>query len=306
MAKPDLSVRIGSLTMQNPVTVASGTYGYGAEYADYCDPCALGGIFLKGLTLEERRGNIPQRLVETPSGLLNAIGLQNVGFERFVKEKVPYLEKLDTTIFANICGSRIEDYVELARKLADIDCVHGAELNISCPNVKAGGMAFGCHGPSTEEITRRVREAWPRTLVVKLSPNVTDIQETARAAETAGADAIAVANTFVGMAIDLQEERPKLGNVTGGLSGPAVKPLALRLVWQCAAAVQIPIIGQGGISTWQDAAEFILAGASAISIGTANFVDPRAPVDILTGLEQWLRDKGRSSLYEAVGALKIP
>lgn len=301
----DMEVQIGDLRMKNPVTVASGTYGYGTEYADFYDPSLVGGIFLKGLTLEEREGNAPQRLVETPSGLLNAIGLQNVGYERFIKEKVPKLREIDTTIFANICGSTIEDYVELARRLADVPEVHGAELNISCPNVKHGGMAFGCIPESTEEIVKAVREVWPRTLVVKLSPNVTDITATARAAEAAGADALAVVNTFVGMAIDIRTRRPKLGNVTGGLSGPAVKPMALRMVMQCARVVDIPIIGQGGISSWQDAAEFLIAGAGALCVGTANFTNPTAPIDILTGLTAWLEEQKCQSLNEVVGSLRM-
>ena len=300
----DLSISLGPLRLKNPVTVASGTYGYGTEYADFYDPSLLGAIFLKGLTLEPRLGNPPQRLVETPSGLLNAIGLQNVGFSRFLSEKVPALAGMDTAVIANICGSTIEDYVELAAKLAEVAEVDAAELNISCPNVRHGGMAFGCVPESTAQITRAVREAYPKPLIVKLSPNVTDITQTARAAESAGADALAVVNTFVGMAIDIRTRRPKLGNVTGGLSGPAIKPLALRMVWQCAKAVRIPIVGQGGITTWQDAAEFLLAGASAVSVGTASFANPTAPIDILEGLSAWLQEQGCSTLREIIGAMR--
>ncbi|MBN1867761.1 dihydroorotate dehydrogenase [Candidatus Sumerlaeota bacterium] len=298
----DLSVRIGTLTLKNPVTVASGTFGYGTEFADFYDPSRLGAVFLKGLSLEEREGNPPQRLVETPSGLLNAIGLQNVGFDRFVAEKTPALEGIDTATIANVCGKTIEDYVELARRLAEIDRIDAAELNISCPNVRHGGMAFGCAPDSTEKITRAVREVYPKPLIVKLTPNVTDIRDTARAAEAGGADALSVVNTFLGMAIDIDTRRPKLGNRTGGLSGPAIRPLAVRMVWDCFGAVKIPIVGQGGISEWRDAVEFLLAGASALSIGTANFVNPTAPIDVLEGLERWLADQGVSSLSEIVGA----
>jgi dihydroorotate dehydrogenase (NAD+) catalytic subunit len=305
MQDPDLSISLGALRLKNPITVASGTYGYGTEYADFYDPSLLGGIFLKGLTLEPREGNAPQRLVETPSGLLNAIGLQNVGLARFLSEKVPALAKIDTAIIANVCGSTIEDYVELAAKLAEVDEVDAAELNISCPNVRHGGMAFGCVPESTAQITRAVRDVYPKPLIVKLSPNVTDITETARAAEGAGADALSVVNTFVGMAIDVRTRRPKLGNTTGGLSGPAIKPMALRMVWQCWKAVRIPIVGQGGITTWKDAAEFFLAGASAICIGTANFTNPTAPLDILAGLTAWLREQNCSSIREVIGAMRV-
>jgi dihydroorotate dehydrogenase (NAD+) catalytic subunit len=305
MTRPDLTTRLGALTLKNPVTVASGTYGYGSEYSDFYDPARLGALFLKGLTLEPRPGNAPQRLVETPSGLMNAIGLQNVGYERFVSEKLPVLEGLDTVIIANLCGSAIEDYVELARRLAELDRIDAAELNISCPNVRHGGMAFGCMPHSAAQITQAVREVFSKPLIVKLSPNVTDIAEMARAVEGAGADALSVVNTFVGLAIDIRTRRPKLGNVTGGLSGPAIRPMAVRMVWQCAKAVQIPIVGQGGITTWRDAAEFLLAGATALSLGTANFTNPTAPVEVIEGLEAWLAEQGCRSVREVVGALEI-
>lgn len=305
MTPPDLTTRLGALTLKNPVTVASGTYGYGSEYSDFYDPARLGALFLKGLTLEPRPGNAPQRLVETPSGLMNAIGLQNVGYERFVSEKLPVLEGLDTVIVANLCGSAIEDYVELARRLAELDRIDAAELNISCPNVRHGGMAFGCLPHSAAQITRAVREVFPKPLIVKLSPNVTDIAEMARAVEGAGADALSVVNTFVGLAIDIRTRRPKLGNVTGGLSGPAIRPMAVRMVWQCAKAVQIPIVGQGGITTWRDAAEFLLAGATALSLGTANFTNPMAPIEVIEGLEAWLAEQGCRSVQEVVGALEV-
>jgi dihydroorotate dehydrogenase (NAD+) catalytic subunit len=302
----DLTTSLGPLRLKNPVTAASGTFGYGSEYADFYDPSLLGAIFLKGLTLEERTGNRPQRLVETPAGLLNSIGLQNVGFDRFVSEKLPVLQNIATVVIANICGSTLDDYVELARRLAAIDRIDAVELNISCPNVRHGGMAFGCVPESTIQVTRAVREVYPRPLIVKLSPNVTDITATARAAESAGADALSVVNTFVGMAIDVHTRRPKLGNVTGGLSGPAIRPIAVRMVWECFKAVRIPIIGQGGICDWKDAAEFLLAGATAISVGTMNFVNPTAPLEIVNGLSAWLSDQGCRSASEIVGAMKAP
>lgn len=305
MTKPDMTFRIGLLEMKNPVTVASGTFGYGTEFADFYPPEKLGGLFLKGLTLKEREGNPPQRLVETPSGLLNAIGLQNVGYRRFLKEKLPPLMQVDTAVIANVCGSTIEDYVGLAGKLSKVKRVDAIELNISCPNVRKGGMAFGCVPQSTEEITRAVKEVYPKKpLIVKLSPNVTDISATARAAEAGGANALSVVNTFVGMAIDVKSRRPKLGNLTGGLSGPAIKPIALRMVWQCAQAVSIPIIGQGGITTWEDAAEFLLAGASALCVGTANFTNPMVPLEIIEGLKKWLEAEGCASVSEVVGAMR--
>jgi dihydroorotate dehydrogenase (NAD+) catalytic subunit len=304
MTAPDCSVQIGSLRLKNPVTVASGTYGYGTDYTDFYDPARLGALFLKGLTLEPRRGNPPQRLVETPSGLLNAIGLQNVGYDEFIEKKLPAIEHLDTALIANVCGSTLDDYVALAKRLNRIDRIDAIELNISCPNVREGGMAFGCAADSTERIVRAVRKVYRQPLIVKLSPNVTDIASTAKAAERAGADALSVVNTFLGLAIDVATRRPKLGNVTGGLSGPAIRPMAVRMTWQCARAVSIPIIGQGGISTWQDAAEFLIAGASAIGIGTANFVDPMTPIDVLDGLTRWIADQGAQSISEVVGTIK--
>ena len=304
MSPVDLTTRIGSLRLKNPVTVASGTFGYGLDYADFYDPACLGAMFLKGLTLAVREGNPPQRLVETPSGMMNAIGLQNVGLERFLSEKLPPLGGLDTVVAANVCGSSLEEYVEVAARLAAAPRVDAVELNISCPNVRRGGMAFGCVPESAAQITRAVRDAFPRPLIVKLSPNVTDIAEIARAVEGAGADALSVANTFLGLAIDVRTRRPKLGNVTGGLSGPAVRPLAVRLVWQAARAVRIPIVGQGGIMTWEDAAEFLLAGASAVSLGTANFVNPTAPLDVIAGLEAWLAEQGCTTVAEIVGGMK--
>ncbi|HOR28300.1 MAG TPA: dihydroorotate dehydrogenase [Candidatus Sumerlaeota bacterium] len=304
--RPDLRVRIGPLELKNPVTVASGTYGYGTEYAEFHDPGRLGAIFLKGLTLEPRGGNAPQRLVETPSGLMNAIGLQNVGLEEFIRYKLPAIEGLATLCIANICGSTMEEYVTLAERLSAIARVDAIELNISCPNVKSGCIAFGSDPRMTEEVTRRVVRATDRPVIVKLSPNVTSIAEMARAAEAGGAAGLAVVNTFLALAIDVKTRRPKLGNVTGGLSGPAIRPIAVRMVWDAYQAVRIPIIGQGGITCARDALEFFIAGASAISIGTQNFVDPLAPITVLEGIEQYLIENGMARLSELVGSLQIP
>ena len=304
-ARPDLSVQIGPLRMKNPVTVASGTYGYGTEYAPFHDPGALGAIFLKGLTLEPRPGNAPQRLVETPSGLINAIGLQNVGVEEFIEKKLPALAGLPTLCIANICGGAMEDYVRLAERLTPIARIDAIELNISCPNVKAGCMAFGSDPAMTEEITRRVVAATDRPVIVKLSPNVTSIATLARAAEAGGASALAVVNTFLALAIDVRTRRPRLGNVTGGLSGPAIRPLSVRMVWEAARAVAIPIVGQGGIATAEDALEFIIAGASAVAIGTANFVNPQAPIEVLAGIERYLAQNAIARLSDLVGSLIV-
>lgn len=302
---PDLSVQIGSLRLRNPVTVASGTFGYGLEYSAFYDPGRLGALFLKGLTLKDRPGNPPQRLVETPSGLINAIGLQNVGYQRFLDEKLPKLAELPCAIIANICGESIEEYVELTRRLSDYPRLDALELNISCPNVAKGCITFGSDPEQTEAVTRAVVEATKLPVIVKLSPNVTSIATMARAAESGGAAALSIVNTFVALAIDVKTRRPKLANVTGGLSGPAIRPLAVRMVWEAWNAVEIPIIGMGGISTSNDALEFIIAGAAAISVGTANFVNPTAPVEILEGIEAYLREGGVASLAELTGSLRV-
>jgi dihydroorotate dehydrogenase (NAD+) catalytic subunit len=264
----------------------------------------LGALFLKGLTLESRPGNAPQRLVETPSGLMNAIGLQNVGVDEFIEKKLPLLEGLPTVCVANICGGAMGDYVELARRLTAEPRIDAIEVNVSCPNVKAGCMAFGADPKMTEEVTRRVVSETDRPVLVKLSPNVTSIGTMARAAEAGGAAALSVVNTFLALAIDIKTRRPKLGNVTGGLSGPAIRPIAVRMVWEAARAVSIPIVGQGGIAGAADALEFILAGASAISIGTANFVNPNAPIETLEGIEQYLIQQRIERLSDLVGALE--
>lgn len=304
--RPDLSVQIGPLRLKNPVTVASGTYGYGTEYQAFHDPGRLGAIFLKGLTLESRPGNMPQRLVETPSGLMNAIGLQNVGVDEFIEKKLPAIEGLPTACIANICGSSMDDYVRLAERLNAIPRIDALELNISCPNVKAGCMAFGSDPAMTEQVTRAVVSATDRPVIVKLSPNVTSIATMARAAEAGGAAALSVVNTFLALAIDIRTRKPKLGNITGGLSGPAIRPIAVRMVWEASRAVKIPIIGQGGIARAEDALEFIIAGASAISIGTANFVNPNVPIEVLEGIERYLVENKMASLSELTGSLILP
>ena len=270
----DLSVRIGSLRSRNPFIAASGCFGYGVEYADAVDLASLGGVAVKGLFLAEREGHPPPRIVETPAGMLNAIGLQGIGVHRFVAEKLPELRRLGATVFVNICGSTIDEYCEVARVLSDAEGVRRIELNISCPNIKEGGIQFGCSLTGTYDVVSAVRKVTRLPVIPKLTPNVTDVASFARAAEEAGADAISLVNTFLAMAIDVETRRPKLTNVLGGLSGPAIRPIAVRMVWECHQAVKLPIIGMGGIATVEDALEFIIAGASAVQVGTANFVDP--------------------------------
>ena len=300
-----LSVNIGKLHLKNPVMTASGTFGYGKEYSDYIDLSRIGGIFVKGTTIRERQGNDYPRMAETPSGMLNAVGLQNKGVDYFVSNIYPEIKDFDTHIIVNVSGSTVEDYVECTEKLVGLDKIPAIELNISCPNVKEGGMAFGVCADSAAEVTRAVRRVWDKTLIVKLSPNVTDITEIARAVESEGADAVSLINTLLGMAIDIGKRRPVLSTVTGGLSGPCVKPVALRMVWQTYNAVQIPIIGMGGISCWQDAIEFILAGASAIQIGTHNFVDPAISVKVVDGIAGYLDRNNIASVRNLVGALQV-
>ncbi|WP_029901887.1 dihydroorotate dehydrogenase [Prevotella sp. 10(H)] len=300
-----LIVNIGKLHLKNPVMTASGTFGYGKEYSDIIDLSRIGGIFVKGTTIRERQGNDYPRMAETPAGMLNAVGLQNKGVDYFVSNIYPEIKDYDTNIIVNVSGSTIEDYVECTEKLLNLDKIPAIELNISCPNVKEGGMAFGVCADSAAEVTRAVRKVWDKTLIVKLSPNVTDITEIARAAEAEGADAVSLINTLLGMAIDINRKRPVLSTVTGGLSGPCVKPVALRMVWQTYNAVKIPIIGMGGISCWQDAIEFILAGSSAIQIGTHNFVDPTISVKVVDGIKEYLDRHNISSVKELIGALQL-
>lgn len=298
-----LDVQIGDLQLKNPVTTASGTFGYGTEYADFIDLGRLGGVFVKGTTLEPRQGNDYPRMAETPSGMLNAVGLQNKGVDYFVEHLYPQIRDYDTHMMVNVSGSTIDDYVSCAEKLAVLDKMPAIELNISCPNVKEGGMAFGTSCVSAAKVTRAVREVYPKTLIVKLSPNVTDIAEIAQAVEGEGADAVSLVNTFLGMAIDVERRKPKLSTITGGLSGPCIKPIAIRMVWQVFHAVRIPIIGMGGICNWQDAIEFILAGSTAIQVGTSNFIDPAISVKILEGIEAYLDRHQIGSVQDLVGQL---
>lgn len=302
---PDLSVTLGPLRLKNPVVTASGTFGYGQEFEDFLDLSRLGGVAVKGLTLHPRRGNPPPRVAETPAGMLNAIGLENVGCAAFIEKKLPHLRRFDTAVIANISGETVEEYATMAGLLAAAEGVHAVEINVSCPNIAVGGIAFGSRPEMITEITRAVRAAAPGTpLLVKLSPNVTDIAAMARAAVEGGADALSVTNTFLGLAIDAERRRPVLGNVTGGLSGPAIKPLALRLVWQVHRALpDVPICGMGGIMTGRDAVEFLLAGATAVAVGTASLVTPTAAVDVLAGIEDYCRRHGVGAVRELTGGL---
>jgi len=306
--KPNLEVEIAGIKLKNPVMTASGTFGYGQEYAPFVDLNRLGGMVLKGITLKLKMGNPPPRIIEIPSGMLNAIGLQNVGLEALIKEKLPYLKKFNTPVIINISGDTIEEYVELARRLGEVSeekGIAGLEVNISCPNVKKGGMVWGTDAKATYKIINNIRKTTSLPLIVKLTPNVTDIKTIARAAEEAGADAISLINTLVGMAVDIDSRKPKLANVSGGLSGPALKPVALWLVWQVFQTVNIPVIGIGGIIKVEDALEFIIAGARAIEIGTANFVNPRVTVEIIEGIEKYLIENNIKDINELVGSLKI-
>lgn len=300
-----LKINIGKLELKNPVMTASGTFGFGTEYKDFLDLSKLGGICVKGTTIEPRQGNDYPRMAETPMGMLNAVGLQNKGADYFASSIYPEIKDFDTNIIVNVSGSTIEDYVKCTEKLVDLDKIPAIELNISCPNVKQGGMAFGTCAKSAAEVTAAVRKVWDRTLIVKLSPNVTDITEIAKSVEGVGADSVSLINTLLGMAIDINTQKPVLSTVTGGLSGPCVKPVALRMVWQVYNAVKIPVIGMGGISSWQDAIEFILAGSSAIQIGTHNFIDPSISEKVVEGIEQYLDKYKISNIQDLVGALKI-
>jgi len=299
-----LNTKIGSLELKNPVMTASGTFGYGTEYADFMDINRLGAIIVKGTTLNPRQGNSYPRMAETPSGMLNAVGLQNKGVDYFVDHIYPEVRKFQTNVIVNVSGSSIEDYAQCASIINTLDDIPAIELNISCPNVKQGGMAFGVKPESAAQVVSAVRKAYDKTLIVKLSPNVTDITEIARAVEGAGADSVSLINTMLGMAIDAEKRKPILSTVTGGMSGPAVKPVALRMVWQTAKAVKIPVIGLGGICSATDAIEFLLAGASAIQIGTANFIDPSISEKVVDGIEDYLKRHGFNSVQEIIGALE--
>ncbi len=299
----NLSVDIGKLKLNNPVMTASGTFGYGEEYSEFVDLDRLGAVVVKGLSLQPREGNPPPRIIETPAGMLNAIGLQNIGIGRFVKEKLPFLRRFGTKVIVNFFGDSIEEYSEAARRLSGEEGIHGLEMNISCPNKEAGWCIFGTDPRVTFEVVSAVRKVTDLTLIVKLSPNVTDIATMARAAEEAGADALSLINTITGMAIDAFTRKPKLGNITGGLSGPAVKPVALRMVWEVHKAVKVPIVGMGGIMNAQDAIEFFIAGATAVAVGTANFVKPAAIGDIINGIERFMTDNAVPDVKELIGSL---
>ena len=302
--KPDMTVNIAGLTLRNPVMTASGTFGYGEEFREYVDLEMIGAFVTKGLSLKPRAGNPTPRIVETPGGMLNAIGLQNVGIDAFIQKKVPFLRSVNTPAIANFFGYTPEEYAELAARLNEIPEVAALEVNISCPNVKQGGIVFGTDPAAAASVTAACRAATKKPLIVKLSPNVTDIVEMARACEGAGADALSMINTLTGMSIDLERRKPVLANITGGLSGPAIKPVALRMVWQVAKAVKVPVIGIGGIMSAIDALEFILAGATAVQVGTASFVNPGAAQEIAQGMEQWLAQRGISDLRSLIGTLR--
>lgn len=300
-----LKTNIGALQLKNPVMTASGTFGYGTEYTDFFDIAKLGGILVKGTTLHRREGNPYPRMAETPSGMLNAVGLQNKGVDYFVENIYPNIKDIDTNIIVNVSGSCIDDYVQTAEIINHLDNIPAIELNISCPNVKQGGMAFGVTTQGASEVVKAVRRVYDKTLIVKLSPNVTDITEIAKAVEAQGADSVSLINTLLGMAIDSERRKPILSTITGGLSGPAVKPIALRMVWQTYKAVKIPIVGIGGIMTAADAIEFILAGATAIEVGTANFIDPAICSKIVDGIDDYLNRHNISSVKDLIGALEV-
>ncbi len=298
-----LAVEIGGMSMRNPVMTASGTFGYGTEFTDFMPMSALGAYIIKGTTLEPRQGNPYPRMAETPSGMLNAVGLQNKGVDYLIEHIYPEIKNYDSNLVVNVSGSKPEDYAEVARRLAPLDGVKAIEINISCPNVKQGGMAFGTTCAGAAAVTKAVREAWPRTMIVKLSPNVTDITEIARAAEAEGADAVSLINTMMGMAVDVERRKPCLSTVTGGLSGPAVRPVAVRMVWQTAKAVRIPVVGLGGICNGRDAIEFMLAGARAVEVGTANFLNPAVCAEIVEWMAEWCRRHGVADINEIVGEI---
>jgi len=302
---PDLTTNIGGIILKNPVMTASGTFGYGQEFAELIDLNRLGAIIVKGLSLEPSKGNPPPRIAETACGMLNAIGLENVGIDAFEREKLPFLKKLSTPTIVNIYGKTVGEYAELAAQIDEMDGVTGVEVNISCPNVKAGGIAFGVIPQAAYEVVKAVRGRTRKPLMVKLSPNVTDITEIARSVEDAGADSVSLINTLTGMVIDIETRRSKLANITGGLSGPAIKPVALRMVWQVAKSVKIPVIGIGGIMTANDALEFLIAGASAVQVGTANFVNPGCTIEIIEGIETFLTEKKIGSVRDIIGTLRV-
>ena len=301
----DLSVHVGSLRLANPFMAASGCFGYGVEYAAAVDLTSIGAVVSKGLFVKPREGHPPERIVETPAGMLNAIGLQGIGVHRYIAEKLPELRRIGATNIVNICGSTLDEYVELARILSDAEGVHGLEVNISCPNIKEGGITFGCSLHGTFDVVSAVKKATHLPVMPKLTPNVTDVASFAKAAEDAGADAVSLVNTFLAMAIDVETRRPKLSNIVGGLSGPAIRPIAVRMVYECRRAVKIPVIGMGGIATATDALEFIIAGATAVQVGTANFVDPFIWSKLVDGLRDYMRRHGIARVADLVGSIDV-
>jgi len=301
-----LNVNIGGIQMRNPVMTASGTFGYGSEYADFVDLNRLGAVVVKGVTSVPWPGNPMNRIMETPSGMLNAIGLQNVGVDGFISEKLPYLNEFDVPVIVNVCGKTVEEYLLVVEKLNNVDGVAGVELNISCPNLDCGGMSFGVDPTLAHQLVSKVREKTDLPLLVKLSPNVTDITVIARAVEDGGADALSAINTLLGMAINAKTRKPEIANVTGGLSGPAIKPVALRLVWEVYKSVSLPIVGMGGIMNGTDAVEFFIAGASAVAVGTANFINPQASLEVVDGIGDYLEKMEMTSVKELVGSLRVP
>jgi dihydroorotate dehydrogenase (NAD+) catalytic subunit len=301
----DLSVRIGALTLKSPIMSASGCFGYGVEYADVVDLSTLGAVVVKGLFLNERPGHPPPRIVETPAGMLNAIGLQGIGVHRFVREKMPELRALNAAVIVNICGTTIDEYAEVARILSDVEGVAALELNISCPNIKEGGLSFGCHLGNTHRVVSAVRSATRLPIVPKLTPNVTDVASFAQAAEEAGADAVSLVNTFLAMAIDVETRRPRLSNVMGGLSGPAIRPIAVRMVYECSRRVRIPVIGIGGITSAADVLEFIIAGATAVQVGTASFVDPFIWGKLESGVRDYMSRHGVERIADLTGTIEL-
>jgi len=300
---PTMKVRIGDIELKNPIMTASGTFGYGEEYSPYVDLNRLGALIVKGLSLEPKEGNPPPRIIETTAGMLNAVGLENVGVKSFIKEKLPFLRQFDVPVIVNVFGETVEEYVKVAGTLSDVEGIAGLEINISCPNVVKGGIEFGANPDLAGEVTRSVKSVTHLPVIVKLTPNVTDITEIAKSVEEAGADAISLINTLKGMSVDIEKRVPHLENITGGLSGPGIKPVALRMVWEVTREVSIPVIGVGGIMNAQDALEFLIVGAKAVQIGTANFVNPRATIDILEGIEQYMRENGISDINDLIGTI---
>ena len=301
---PIMEVNVGGLELKNPIMTASGTFGYGEEYSPYVDLNRLGALIVKGLSLEPKEGNPPPRIIETTAGMLNAVGLENVGIRAFIEEKLPFLRQFDVPVIVNVFGETIEEYTKVAEILSDVEGIAGLEINISCPNVKAGGIEFGADPNLAYEVTHSVKSVTHIPVIVKLTPNVTDITSIAKRVEEAGADAISLINTLKGMSVDIEKRVPHLENITGGLSGPGIKPVALRMVWEVTREVSIPVIGIGGIMNAQDALEFLIVGAKAVQIGTANFVNPRATMDILEGIEQYMGGNGISDINDLIGTLK--